>query len=152
KACCQQGCEGWTLIVGGPTSKVALAVAKEDKGRLLPLRLIGWLHVEVIVDRHRGVRRVDHQLAKEHRIPGRLYDLNRSPTGPQDGGGCLCTPLDVFGVGRVHTDSRNFDEIVQQSLKFLAHRWDSLLQLSIQVCGHITSPSPLICARRVHAL
>ena len=109
----QQGGEGWPLIVGGATPKIALTVAMEHKGGLLPLRLIGWLHVEVIVDRDGGIGRVDEQLAKEHGISRRLHDLDRSPTGLQDGGCCLRAPLDVCGVCRVHADGRNFDEIMQ---------------------------------------
>src|SRR4029434_268574 len=65
---CQQGCQGWPLIVGGATAKITLTVALKHKGILLPLRLVGWLHVQVIVDSGSRIRRIDGPLAQHHRI------------------------------------------------------------------------------------
>jgi len=66
----------------------------------------------VIVDRHRGIRRIDGELAKDDGIPWRLDDFYRRPTGLQDRGGLPRAPSDILGMCRVHTDGRDFDEIV----------------------------------------
>src|SRR5438094_4163488 len=80
KTRCQQGGQGWPLIVGGATSQITFTIALKHKGILLPLRLVGWLDVQVIVDSHSGIRRIDGQLAKHHRIARGFDDLDGSPT------------------------------------------------------------------------
>src|SRR5215470_2271414 len=107
KARCQQGCQGWPLIVGGATSQITLTIALEHKGILLPLRLVGWLYVQVIVDSDRRIRWIDSQLAKYHRIARGLDDLNCGSTVLEERGGLVRTLLDVRGMHRVHTDGRN---------------------------------------------
>src|SRR5215831_21033841 len=92
KTRCQQGCQGWPLIIGGATSQITLTIALEHKGILLPLRLVGWLHVQVIVDSHSRIHRIDGQLAKHHGIAGCLDNLDRGPTGLEDRGS-LVRPL-----------------------------------------------------------
>src|SRR5215470_3692930 len=107
KTRCQQGSQRWPLIVSGATSKIALTVAMKHKGILLPLRLVGWLHIQMIVDRDGGIRGIDGQLAKHHRMARGPYDFHGSSTGLEERGSLARTLMHVRSMRWVHTHSRN---------------------------------------------
>src|SRR5205807_9133650 len=48
----QQRSQSRALVIGGTSSMVDAVLLPKRKGRLAPFRLLGRLHIQVIVDRH----------------------------------------------------------------------------------------------------
>ena len=134
--------EGRAFVVRSAASQVAVALALEHERLVLPLRLVGGLHVHVVVDGHCRVVGVDGEVAKNHRIARRFDELGRRPARPQYLRRPFCPALNIVGVRWVHAHRWNLHQVAQPGLEFLAHGGNGAVQVSIElrVRGHAKSP------------
>src|SRR5262249_12396901 len=107
---------------GGSPSLISAVFFEEGERGLMPLCRIGWLHIQVIVNRHRWMARAGFNASQEDRVAGSFDQLSRRADRFQVLPGKLARAPAVAGVSGVHADAGYFNQFGKLVLKVLASR------------------------------
>src|SRR5262245_6641416 len=117
-----QGGERWTLVVGRAAREVAVAPAGEAERIGAPLRTVGGLDVEVVVDGDRRPRGITREGSGDERMPAGLEDLRLAAARADVRRRALGGAAHVALPDGLDGDARDLDELGERRLVLLAAR------------------------------
>jgi coproporphyrinogen III oxidase len=113
--------KGRSFVIGRTPSDIAPVFPMEDERRTFPLRLVGRLDIEMVVDRYRRVV-LSCKKSPDNDGIARSRNLLGSPaTFPDVLDGVVCESLDVGASLRLRADSGNLDPFPEFGFEFVLH-------------------------------
>ena len=103
-----------------PARSTALLIVK-NKGRALPLRFIGGLDIEMVVDRNCRTIRPGKKLSDNDRIAWSGDLFRRSAALPNVSNGVIRKLFDVAAVFRRRADAGDFNPFLKFGFEFVLH-------------------------------
>jgi hypothetical protein len=128
----EHGCQRRPFVVGSPSPFVSVAILVEGERRFIPLRSVGGLHVQVVVDRHRRIFLVSDDRAENHRVAGRRNDLRPGSQVVQILRRDLAASLDVGDPIGIAADAWSFDEGCEFVFEFVTAVADVVVEVLIK--------------------